>query len=354
VSPFLAMLVVAPAPYWRGADLSFVPEYRDLNAVFKREKGQPVDVVTVMKDSGLNLLRLRLWVNPKNQYCGLESTLLMAKEAKAKGFDILLDFHYSDWWADPGHQPVPVAWANQNLAQLSQTVENYSADVVRRFVEQGTPPKIIAVGNEIRVGMMWPLGKIVNQQASGFVTLLKAGIKGSRKGMKTNSKYWIQVHTDAGGNNTDCRWLFDTLRTNNVDYDMLAVSYYPNWHGTLAGLSANLNDLASRYKKPIMVAETGYPFTLGWKDATNNFVGLENQLLPGFAATPAGQAEFLRQLHKVVRAVPDGLGVGVCFWAPDYVAQAGIETPYENMALFDFENKLMPGARALGEFDARK
>lgn len=347
IATLVACLTLPVTTYWQGVDASFIPEYRDKNARFYSQAIE-VDPLTALADAGSNLLRLRLWVNPPEGYCDLKHTLAMAKEGKARGMDLLLDFHYSDTWADPQHQVLPAAWANFSTAQLQKAVIEHSRNAVSALVAQGTVPRIVQVGNEVRDGMMWPAGRISQGNWANFVKFLKAGITGTKAALPKNAKCSIMIHHDRGADKAICERFFGDLKRDGVKYDMIGLSYYNWWHGPLAQAEENMNNLGAKFKVPVMVVETAYPFTLGWSDNTGNFVGTESQLLPGFPATPAGQAAFLTRLHQLVKAIPNKLGVGVVYWAPEYVATPGIPTPYENLCLFDFEHRVLPGASALG------
>lgn len=343
---FVAIIAVAPA-YYRGVDASFIPEYRDLKTSFYigEKKTEPL---AAFAQSGVNLLRLRVWVNPPKGYCDLAHTLEMAREAKALGMDTLIDFHYSDDWADPQHQITPAAWQKKGLKELCDATRAHTKEVLDALIKQGTPPKLVAIGNEIRNGMMWPLGKLPEGGYDNLAALLKAGLKGAAQAEGKKDLWQTQIHHDSGGDAKTCKFFFDNLRSRGVKFDNIGLSYYPWWHGTFDQLRENLAMLAERYRKPVFVAETAYPFSFKWSDNVGNFVWEKTDLKCSIAATPEGQAEFLRELHKIVRATPRGLGAGVIYWAPEYVVQPGIGTPYENLALFDFEHRLLPGAKALG------
>jgi arabinogalactan endo-1,4-beta-galactosidase len=334
--------------YWRGVDASFVPQYRDLKAEFFVGETK-TDPLKALADAGSNLLRLRVWVNPKDGYCDLNHTLGIAKDAKQLGMDLQIDLHYSDWWADPGQQNPPAKWANLSFADLEKTVEQHSFEVIQALVKQGTPPVIVQTGNEIRPGMLWPHGQISKSGYEPFCKLLKAGIRGVRRAMPPKKQAWIMIHNDAGGDRKSCQEYYANIEKQGVDYDMIGLSYYPWWHGSFADLRSNVNNLAISFKKPINITETAFPFGFGYKDKTNNFVWEKTDLKSSIPATPEGQVQFLQELHKIVRSIPNKLGTGISYWAPEYVAHSGIETPYENLTLFDFENRLLPGARALGE-----
>ncbi len=335
-------LLVAPLPI-RGADMSFVPQYAPVVAY--QDGGKLRDPIESLTARGLNLLRVRVWVNPPDGRCGLPEVLGLAKRAKKLGLKLLIDFHYSDHWADPQHQDPPEAWLKMNPAQMAKAVGKHTRTVLDALVAQGTPPQYVQIGNEVRDGMLWPSGQIKKSGYDHFAAYLKAGIA---EAARTKPRPLIMIHHDQGGNPKMCRAFYSELARRGVKWDLIGLSYYPWWHGTFDELRANLATLAESFGKPIWVVETAYPFTLGFNDRTGNFVGLKSQLMPGYDATPAGQAKFLRDLAAIVARTPKGLGQGIVYWAPEYVAAPGLGTPYENLALWDFDAEILPGADALG------
>ena len=330
-----------------GGDLSFIPEYRSLKTTFY-DGLKERDPLESFSSRGAKLLRLRVWVNPPAGFCSAERTLELAREAKRLGMQTLIDFHYSDDWADPQHQVPPAAWKAFDQKRMEVAVFDHTKDVVQRLAAQGTPADMVQIGNEIRDGMIWPMGQITKSGYGPLAKLLIAGIKGVRAGAGKRVPR-IMIHHDRGAELAKCKPFYQELLKRGVKFDVIGISYYPWWHGTMQGLKENMDGLAETFKKPVMIVETAYPFTLGWKDQTGNFVGEEKQLVPGYPATPDGQAKFLRELNRLVRAVPKDRGLGVVYWAPEYVAQPGISSPYENLALYDFEHRILPGADALGD-----
>lgn len=338
--------------YWTGADMSFIPQYQDLKAEFKRES-RAIDPLALAKETGSNTLRLRVWVDPKDGYCSKQQTLAVAKSAWKQGLRLMIDFHYSDWWADPGHQVKPKAWNGLTVEQIASKVEEHTYEVLSDLVKQGTPADLVQVGNEIRTGMIWPEGQLWTKEKgnsqeafANLVQFLKAGAKGvkripaskdNRDGRSVLPR--IIIHNDAGGDFKGTPAWYVKLAQARVPMDYIGLSYYPWWHGSLSDLGKTMNALALQVKTPMIVVETAYPFSLEWKDSENNFVGKPDQLQTGFEASPEGQAKFLRALHQTVKGAPGGLGRGVIYWAPEYVAHPGIKTPYENLCLFDFKNE---------------
>ena len=348
MTSLLALCAVAPT-YWHGVDASFIPEYRDLKTTFLvGEKKE--DALSIFAHAGSNLLRLRVWVNPPNGYCDLAHTLKLAKEAKALGMKVLLNFHYSDDWADPQHQVVPAAWKNYDLTQLAKATQDHSFAVTKALVDQGTPPAMIQVGNEIRVGMEWPLGKLISDLSyDALATLLRAGVSGVERAMPKKSSYQIMIHHDQGGSLIPCMKFYAELERRKVRFDVIGLSYYPWWHGKLNDLTQTVDGLSRVFDRDVMVVETAYPFTRDGADRTGNFVWEKTDLNCEYPATKEGQVAFLNRVNSIVHAVPNGHGRGVVYWAPEYVAQPGIQTPYENLALFDFEHRVLPGLASLCE-----
>jgi len=326
----------------RGVDISFTPQIEDLGGKYN-VNGVAKDALDIFKENGVNYIRLRIWHTPANGYCGLKETLDYAKRIKEKGFKFLLDFHYSDSWADPGKQPKPAAWANLTFDVLKDSVYTYTKNVITALKNQNSLPDMVQVGNEITGGMLWPDGKLYNagdqnEQLVKFAELVKAGINGVKDAADT-AQVKIMIHIDRGGDNSGSVYFYNRLISQNVEFDVIGLSYYPWWHGTLSKLTANMNDLATRYGKEIIIAETAYPWTLQYKDGTNNIVGTSSQLHSGYPATEEGQKNFLTQIKNIVRQATNNKGLGFFYWEPGYIAVSGLGSTWENCALFDFSNE---------------
>ena len=185
LSPFLLLAQSSSGYFIRGVDLSFTPQIEDLCGKYTLN-GVQKDVLDIFKENGANYVRLRLWHTPANGYCGLASTLAYAARVKAKGFRLLIDFHYSDWWADPGKQNKPAAWATLSFADLKDSVYAYTRNVIEALKNQNTLPDMVQIGNEITGGMLWPDGKIPTSNPTlawqQFGELVKEGVQGARDG----------------------------------------------------------------------------------------------------------------------------------------------------------------------------
>ncbi len=325
------------AVFISAVDISSYPEISNSNPSFYNLKGEPQDFLNILKENGINTVRLRLWVDPIDVHSGFVEVKQFSQALKSKGFKIWLTLHYSDTWADPGHQEIPRNWKGLPFGQLKDSVYTYTKKVVEEL-----QPEYIQIGNEINMGILHPYGHF-SREFEQFMELMATGINAVR----TNSTQTKIILHYAGVN--DSEWFYKQI--GNLDYDIIGLSYYPIWHGSsLTRLKTTMQNLSNSLDKKIVLAETAYPFTLDWKDWTNNIVGLEDHLiLPDYPATPEGQKKFIKQIRILTKAMENG--VGFCYWGAELIAWKGYQatdgSPWENQALFDFENKALP---VLGEF----
>ncbi len=335
----------------RGADLSFEPQEEAAGARFS-DDGAPGSALSILDRHGVNYVRLRLWVNPPAGYSDLASDLAMARRVVAAGDRLYLDIHYSDFWADPTHQDIPAAWQGQSLAQLTQTVRRYTAEVIARFAAQGTPVDMVSIGNEIRNGILWPAGEVdwaANTGWANLARLLKAGVAGARAANPPGHRLLVMLHFDQGGNNALSRTFYDHMVAEHVPFDVIGLSYYPFWHGSLSQMRANVDDLSVRYHKWIVIAESQYAWTLANGDSTGNFVWQASQLSSGYPASPGGQLSFYNDLLSILAQVPDHRALGMFYWEPEWIPgvgwQPGAGSPNDNLTLFSFTGAALPSAR---------
>jgi arabinogalactan endo-1,4-beta-galactosidase len=240
-----------------GADISFLPELENRGIKFS-DKGVPGDAIQLMKAHGFNYIRLRIFnessnpkgYSPKKGFCDLEHTKQMAKRIKAAGMKFLLDFHYSDYWADPQQQNKPAAWVGEDFTALKKSLYDYTTNVMQQLKAQGTAPDMVQVGNEINHGMVWPEGGINNLDS--LAQLIYQGVKAVKA---ISPSTVVMLHIALGGQNAEARFFLDNMAKRNVPFDVIGLSYYPKWHGTLTDLKNNMADLSSRYKQQVMVAE---------------------------------------------------------------------------------------------------
>ena len=344
-----------------GGDLSFTPQELAAGATFSYD-GRPGTPVTITRAAGANYVRMRIWVNPPPGYSDLASDLALARQVRAAGMKIYLDIMYSDFWADPQHQIIPAAWQGQDLAQLTQTVQTYTQQVISAFAQQGTPVDMVSIGNEIRNGILWPIGQVdpvANTGWDNLATLLKAGVAGAQAGNPRGHKLLIMMHYDQGGNNQLSQAFYQNLISRGVPFDVIGLSYYPFFHGTISQMKANVDALATQFGKPIVIAETQYAWTLANGneqpgDSTGDFVWQPSQLSAGYPASPGGQLSFVSDELSILAQVPNGLGMGLFYWAPDWIPGvpwepgAGIGSPNVNLTLFDFQGAALPSIGIFG------
>lgn len=268
-----------------GADISFLPELENRGMKFS-DNGTPGDAIEIMKAHGFNYIRLRIFnapANPKGYspnkgFCDLEHTKAMAKRIKAAGMKFLLDFHYSDYWADPQQQNKPLAWVGKNFTDLKKSLHDYTVDVMQQLKAQGTTPDMVQVGNEINHGMVWPEGAIGNLDS--LAQLIYAGVTAVKQVSPSTT---IMLHIALGGQNAEARFFLDNMKARNVPFDVIGLSYYPKWHGTLDDLKNNMADLAKRYPQKVMVAE---------------------------------YSQLKKEVNDIAFTVPNGKAVGSFIWEP--------------------------------------
>lgn len=271
-----------------GADLSWIPQQEDEGRRFS-VGGTNTEIFALMRTNGFNWVRLRLFHTPTNEhgyskkgYCDLPHTIAAAQRVKAAGFKFLLDFHYSDNWADPGKQFRPRAWRDLDDAALVMAVGHYTRDALMAFQAANVLPDMVQIGNEISNGFLWREGE-TNHLAdwTAFGRRLRAGVAAVRA---VDPSIRTMIHLDCGGSNGKCVYIFDRLAQEQVKFDVIGVSYYPKWHGTVDQLKANLVDLAGRYPQPIVVVEYSTPT--------------------------------IREVNELVHALPAGKGLGTFIWEP--------------------------------------
>ncbi len=360
-----------PHDFIRGADISMLSQIEECGGKYYDLEGNEQDLIAILKRNGVNWVRLRLWHNPlnaedvvengrivsrKGEPAGggnnsLDRTISMAKRAKAAGLKVLLDIHYSDFWADPDGQNKPAAWKDLDFGQLQKAVYEYTAEVMKKMTAAGVCPDMVQTGNELNNGMLWPDGKIwpaENEKAGGmsnFIKLLQQGIQAVRDNTPGGSYIKIVIHLADGGDNSLYRSVFDPLEKAKLDYDVIGLSFYPYWHGSVAGLSANVSDLVRRYGKDIVIAETAYAFTEDDADEKGNVFRIYSDTENGYLATVQGQATAVRDVMNIVFTAAGQNALGVFYWAPEWipVKGAGWRTNegnnWENQAMFDFTGR---------------
>ena len=369
--------------YIKGMDISSLDEIERLGAKFY-DDGKEGDLIEILKRYGVNYIRLRLWNDPKspegepygagnNDYA---ATLRMAKRVKAAGLGFLLDFHYSDCWTDPGKQRKPKAWEGYNAAQLEQAVYDFTKQTLTDFVRDGAAPDMVQVGNELTNGLLWPEGQVPHYD--NIARFVSAGVRAVRE---TCPAAKIMIHLDNGGKNELYRNWFDEYihKNKGEDFDIIGLSYYPFWHGTLSDLANNMNDIAVRYKKELIVAEVSMGHTVEdyidyEKLAPDKRKGMATkpelcEKVP-FAMTKEGQSEFMKAFLQTLENVPEHKGRGFFYWEPAWLPVQGsgwatepslvymkekgpCGNEWANQALFDYDGNALPAIRTIKEYQPK-
>ena len=276
----------------RGADVSWLTEMEQQGVKFYNRAGKEMECLHLMRELGINTIRLRVWVNPANGWCNQEDLLVKAWRAKQLGFRLMVDFHYSDNWADPGKQDKPAAWANLDFEALKTAVSNHTTEVLNLLKATDIEPEWVQVGNETGNGMLWPDGKASENMAQ-YAQLNNAGYDAVKQ---VFAKAKVIIHLQEGNKNQMYRWLFDGLKANGGKWDLIGMSLYPsaeNWKALTDETIANMNDMIARYNTPVMVCETGMP----WDDADTAY-------------------EYLSNLMTRCKGIPNNQCTGVLYWEP--------------------------------------
>ncbi len=337
------------APEWQpgelqtGSDLSFLARLEDLGTVYHDANGNATSPLETFHQAGQRTVRLRLWVDPEEAWHGLDSTLAMAHRVVDAGFDWMLDFHYSDSWADPAHQTTPLRWQSLELAALGDSLEAYTGRVLERCCAEGISPAWVQVGNEIDPGMLWPLGRVngdwdTPQQWDQLAWLLGRAMAGTELTDPACRPQRL-IHLASSGNTAFVTRYLDELNSRGIVPEGIGLSYYPWWHGSLADLEGTLRALAVSQSAELMIVESAYPWTTAWQDNGNNIVGPATLLPDPFPASPAGQLAFRQALEALL--VSQGAS-RLIWWEPAWVAQPGLDCAWENLAFFDFSHRALP------------
>ncbi len=366
----------------KGMDISSLLEVERCGGKFF-DHGIQKDAMDILKNYGMNLVRLRLWNDPFTpegiSYGGgendLNTTLTLARRAKEKGVGWLLAFHYSDCWADPGKQTIPKAWQHMGLEELKCAVYDYTLEVLEKCRDNGLMPEMVAVGNELSNGLLWPVGKVPAYPQ--IATLISAGIRAVRK---IAPDMEVMIHLDNGGNNELYRTWFDAYFENGgEDFEYIGLSYYPFWHGTVEDLRNNMNDIAIRYQKDLLLAEVSTGHTLKDYQEYEKLLPHERKGMAStnsklaakvdYPMTPEGQADFMRDVMKTISQVPEGRGKGFCYWEPAWLPVPGSQwataeglaymkekgpggNEWANQALFDYDGNALPALEVIRDYQS--
>jgi arabinogalactan endo-1,4-beta-galactosidase len=352
--------------FYFGSDLSYVNQILDHGGLYKAN-GAVTSPYKIFKDQGNKLVRLRLWHNPvwtKEVYGGSGTQLYndlfdvekSIKLSKEQGMSVLLDFHYSDTWADPGKQEIPDAWKNiKDINVLKDSVYNYTFKVLRYLEGKNLMPELIQIGNETNCGMFFtnpvagfPTCNVCNGDWQRMGIVVNSGIKAVKDASATSSiKPKIILHV---ADPTNVEWWFDNMtdatKGNVTGFDIVGFSYYPIWHTavTVEQLSDNVSRFKSRYGKQVMILEAAYPWTTASDDGYNNQFGSQTPI-SGYPFTQQGQLDLMT---KITQEVVDGGGAGVIYWEPAWISSDlkdlwGQGSSWENTTFFDFDGNVVQG-----------
>lgn len=362
----------------KGMDLSTLLELERCGAKYY-EDGKEKDILDIMKEHDVDTIRLRLWNDPKSEdgepygagNNDLAETIAIGKKVTDAGFGVLLNFHYSDFWADPGKQIKPKAWKDFGVDELEQAVYDFTLENLTKIIEAGVNVTMIQVGNELSNGLLWPEGKVPNYD--NIAKFVNAGIRACRK---VNADIPIMIHLDNGGNNElYVRW-FTNFIERGEEFEYIGLSYYPFWHGSLDQLEFNMNDIAKRFNKDLIIAEVSMGFTM---DSYQEYEKLADSERKGYATKPElvekidypmtieGQADFTKDFLNRVANVVDDHGKGFFWWEPAWipVPGSGWATPaslkymndpgpcgneWANQALFDYDGNALPALDVIKNF----
>ena len=287
-------------PFWLGADISGTTALEAWGGKLYNAQGEERENTVLMKELGLNAVRLRVWVNPKDRFCSKEDVLVMALRAKKQGMAVMIDFHYSDWWADPAQQNIPAAWKDMNYKQMKKALAQHTRETLQLLKDNGIDVKWVQVGNETTNGFLWEMGR-ASTNMKQYAGLSQAGYKAVKS---VYPQAAVIVHLDAGCDPHRYRFIFEGLRQNGAKWDMIGVSVYPYWDQkanltasddeTLQKCIANMNALYDTYHTPLMIVETGYE-----------------------AARPEEGKAFMKRLISAAATQTDGHCKGVFYWAPE-------------------------------------
>lgn len=363
----------------KGMDLSTLLEVEKCGGKFY-DNGVEGDALEILKAYGANAVRLRLWHNPYAEdgtpygagTNDLETTIALAKRALGAGMDFLLDIHYSDFWTDPGKQFIPKAWKDYSVDELEQAMYDYTKEVMEALRDADAFPTMVQVGNELSNGMLWPYGQI--PEYDNLAKFVSAGIRGVRA---VDKEIPIMIHLDNGGNNELYRRWFDEYIKRGEDFQVIGLSYYPFWHGSLQMLEDNMKDIAERYGKDLIVAEVSMGYTM---EDYASYEKLSPEERKGYATRPAlvekieypmtkqGQCDFMEDFMNRVKNIPGDKGKGFYYWEPAWipVPGSGWATPesleyiqdkgpcgneWANQALFDYDGNALLSLKTIKDFE---
>jgi arabinogalactan endo-1,4-beta-galactosidase len=334
----------------RGMDVSTYEEVILQGGSYFNEYNESEHLFSILKRAGINLIRLRLWHDPINYhpwnggYLDLETVTRIATIAKDYGMKWLLDFHYSDTWADPGNQKKPNAWKDLSFTNLVEALRNYTLETMSHFIDLDLTPDYVQIGNEINNGMLWNDGKIYQNNQTNFmplIQLLKGGVEAVRS---TSSTTKIIIHLASSNDHVQFYNFFLAILSAGVDLDIIAGSYYSYWNGSLDDVKHNFDQLSIQFEKDILLVETAQAFTLKPNPNGINIYGPTQNLASTYPATIAGQSQLVYDTLTMMTDIAGGRGLGMVYWEPAWIPIEGIAnfTSWANQTFFTYEGQVIP------------
>lgn len=344
---------------FKGVDLSSVISLEESGVKFYDREGKEQDIFLTLADAGVNSIRVRIWNDPYQTgthanygggICDLDCAVKIAERCARAGLKLLVDFHYSDFWADPGKQKAPKAWTNYSVSQKADAIYHFTLDSLRRIAQTGAEVAMVQVGNETTTGMCGVMLSDYNWSEAGWQELASLFNAGASAVRDFNKNTLVALHFTNPEKASNMSYLASMLKKTNVDYDVFATSYYPYWHGTLSNLTSVLTNISQTYGKYVLVAETSCARSLDDTDQFRNTIQKTEDLgdYAGYEVSVAGQTAYLHDLFQAVAAVPDGKGVGVFYWEPAWL---GVGKEYGSNAQKWEQYGSGWANRAAGEFD---
>lgn len=372
-----------PAPpyintsFVRGADVSHLLQNEHYGARYFDADHVEKDPLQILKEHGINAIRIKVWNDPGNRAftparlhdpLGFNNPYWAARlaiRARELGFRIMVDFHFSDTWADPGKQFMPHEWLGLPADEVALRLYDFTYDTLRTMADHGVVPEWVQIGNEMGGGMMWPLGRYWDTANSGswpnLALFLKAGYQATKD---VDPSIKVVIHHAESGRLADTQWFYEQVRDNDVPWDVIGLSYYPQWHGTFEAMNATVLNLASIFGKPVNIVEVAHPWTTQGFDETGNSLGIPNDFI--YPASVEGQIGYLDEVAIRLKNVPNGLGEGMIYWQPEWTPLPGAlpaststatggagwaigeASGWENAALFNQDGIALPSLYALG------
>ncbi len=349
-----------------GVDISSIIEVEAAGGVFYNEDGKEQDIFKILKNHGINYVRIRLWYDPYNEDGeafggGTNDTatgIEIAKRAVKAGMQVCLDFHYSDFWADPSKQTMPRAWADYSSSELEQAIYDYTYETIQEFIDAGAGPSMVQVGNEINNGMVFTKGKLSIYGFDDLAKYISAGInavKDSDESIKT------VIHLAQGASESSLKYFYDNIIDQGVEFDVIGLSYYSYWHGPMSQFQSTLEALDEAYDQEICVMEYSYGYTDYSNDYTSNIYSSDLEDEGGYDTSMQGQASYIRDVNAAVASIESG--IGTFYWEPAWLGISGTgwaadgaydyleaqgdavglnKVSWANQALFSFSGKALP------------